>query len=69
MEVVTSDDPTPGAAQLAERILDEVSKPEQNWCNIAVLARELAALADAAALSASARAASEGARRSRAEEP
>jgi hypothetical protein len=46
---VSGDDPTSGAAQLAERILDEVSGPSQNWCNIAVLARELAALADAAA--------------------
>jgi hypothetical protein len=69
VEVVTSHDPTPGAAQLAERILDEVSKPDQNWCNIAVLARELAAVADAAASSGPARAATEGARRSRAEEP
>ena len=66
---MTFHDPTPGAAQLAERILDEVSKPDQNWCNIAVLARELAAVADVAASSGSARATAEGARRSRAEEP
>jgi hypothetical protein len=46
---VTVDDVTPRAAELAERILDEVSRPSQNWCNIAVLARRLAALADAAA--------------------
>jgi hypothetical protein len=49
VEAVTRDDPTPEAAQLAERILDEVSRPDQNWCNIAVLARELAVLADEAA--------------------
>jgi hypothetical protein len=47
---VSGDDVSPGAAELAERILDEVTRPNQNWCNIAVLARELAALADAAAL-------------------
>jgi hypothetical protein len=46
---VSADDASPGAAELAERILDEVTRPNQNWCNIAVLARELAALADAAA--------------------
>jgi hypothetical protein len=46
---VSGDDVSPGAAELAERILDEVTRPNQNWCNIAVLARELAALADAAA--------------------
>jgi hypothetical protein len=46
---VTRDEPTSGAAELAERILDEVSRPDQNWCNIAALARELAALADSAA--------------------
>jgi hypothetical protein len=45
---VTDSDLTSGAAQLAERILDEVSRPRQNWCNIAALARELAALADSA---------------------
>lgn len=44
---MTHDDASPAAAALAERILDEVIKPDQNWCNIAVLARELAALADA----------------------
>jgi hypothetical protein len=46
---VTDDELTTGAAQLAERILDEVSKPGQNWCRVAALARELAALADAGA--------------------
>jgi hypothetical protein len=46
---VSGDEPTSGAAELAERILDEVSRADQNWCNIAALARELAALADAAA--------------------
>jgi hypothetical protein len=49
VEAVNPDDPTPEAAELAERILDEVSRADQNWCNIAVLARELAVLADAAA--------------------
>jgi hypothetical protein len=68
VEAVTSDDPTPGAAQLAERILDEVSRPDQNWCNIAVLARELATLADAAATPGSGCSSTEGARCSRAEE-
>ena len=45
---MTDDELTTGAAQLAERILDEVSRPGQNWCRVAALARELAALADAA---------------------
>jgi hypothetical protein len=69
VEAVSPDDPTPGAAQLAERILDEVSRPDQNWCNIAVLARELAALADAAASARAADAPTTGPRRSRREEP
>src|SRR4051812_48810557 len=46
---MTDDELTAGAAELAERILEEVSRPVQNWCNIAALARELAALADGAA--------------------
>ena len=46
---MTGDDLTSGAAELAERILDEVSRPNQDWCTVAVLARELASLADAAA--------------------
>ena len=46
---MTSDDITHGAAQLAERILDEVSRPDQNWGEVALLARELASLADVAA--------------------
>ena len=40
-----------GAAELAERILEEVTSIEQNWGNISAWARELAALADAAASS------------------
>ena len=47
-----SDDELVGAAaDLAERILDQVSVPHQDWRTIASLARELAALADAAAAS------------------
>jgi hypothetical protein len=46
---VRDDELTAEAVQLAERILDEVIKPGQNWCNIAALARALASLADAAA--------------------
>jgi hypothetical protein len=46
---VTDDELTSEAVELAERILDEVIRPEQNWCNIAALARALASLADAAA--------------------
>jgi hypothetical protein len=60
-EAVTDDERTSGAAQLAERILDEVSSPGQNWCRVAALARELAALADAAS--------PPGRGRSRTEEP
>jgi hypothetical protein len=44
-----ADDPTSPAADLAEQILDEVSSREQNWSRIAVLARELAVLADGVA--------------------
>jgi hypothetical protein len=40
---------TAEAAELAERILDGVSSANQDWRNIASWARELAALADAAA--------------------
>jgi hypothetical protein len=47
-----SDDELVGAAaDLAERILDQVSVPKQDWRTIASSARELAALADAAAAS------------------
>jgi hypothetical protein len=47
-----SDDELVGAAaDLAERILDQVSVPDQDWRTIASLARELAALADSAAAS------------------
>ena len=45
-----SDDQLVGtAADLAERILDQVSVPYQDWRTIAALARELATLADSAA--------------------
>lgn len=37
------------AADLAERIVDEVSSADQDWGTIASWARELAVLADAAA--------------------
>jgi hypothetical protein len=46
---VTDGELTSEAVELAERILDEVIRPEQNWCNIAALARALATLADAGA--------------------
>ena len=46
---MTDDELTSDAAQLAERILDEVIRPGQNWCNIAALARELASLAETGA--------------------
>lgn len=45
---MTPADPTASAAELAERILDEVSGPAQDWCNIAAWARRLAVLAEAA---------------------
>ena len=47
---MTGDELISAAAELAERILDDVSRPNQNWGKIAALARELAQLADAAAL-------------------
>lgn len=46
---MTDGELTSEAVELAERILDEVIRPEQNWCNIAALARALATLADAGA--------------------
>jgi hypothetical protein len=49
---MSDENPTAEAAELAERILDEVSGANQGWRNIASWARELAALADAAASSA-----------------
>lgn len=40
------DEPAPvRAADLAERILDEVTAAEQDWCLVGQWARELAALA------------------------
>jgi len=47
---VTAGDSTSAAADLAERILDEVSSRDQNWSFIAALARDLAALAESVAL-------------------
>ena len=46
---MSGDDTAVTAANLAERILDEVSSADQDWGTIASWARELAALADAAA--------------------
>lgn len=43
---MTGDDLVAAAAELAERILDEVIGIDQDWRNISALARELAALAD-----------------------
>lgn len=40
------EDPTTRAADLAERILDEVSSQDQDWSIVAICARELAELAD-----------------------
>jgi hypothetical protein len=46
---MSDEDLTAGAAELAERILEEVSGIDQDWGNISAWARELAALADVAA--------------------
>lgn len=43
---MSSSDPTSRAADLAERILDEVSSAHQDWHVIAASARELADLAE-----------------------
>jgi hypothetical protein len=40
------DDPTPEAADLAERLVDEVARPDQDWPAIRAVALELADLAD-----------------------
>ncbi len=40
----TNEDATADAAELAERILDEVSRADQDWSKIAAWARELAEL-------------------------
>jgi hypothetical protein len=42
-------DLTEGAVELAERILEEVTSIDHDWRTISAWARELAALADAAA--------------------
>lgn len=46
---MAADDVTAQAVELAERVLDEVSRPTPNWSELAGWARALAALADAAA--------------------
>jgi hypothetical protein len=46
---LSSQDPIHEAADLAERILDEVASVDQDWSTIAGLARELAEFADRAA--------------------
>jgi hypothetical protein len=51
---MSDQDITAGASELAERILEEVSSIDQDWSNISAWARELAALADAAASAAGA---------------
>jgi hypothetical protein len=51
---MSGQDPTAGAAALAEQILEEVSSIDQDWGTISAWARELAALADAAAAAAAA---------------
>jgi hypothetical protein len=43
------DDPTSRAAGLAERLVDEVARPDQDWARIRALALELADLARKAA--------------------
>jgi len=48
---MTGEDTTAAAMELAERILDEVSRLDQDWRTIASLSRELGAVADAAAVS------------------
>jgi hypothetical protein len=44
---MTGDDAAARAAELAERILEEVSGIDQDWRTISLRARQLAALADA----------------------
>jgi hypothetical protein len=46
---MSNDDLTADAVDLAEAILDGVTSIDQDWGTISALARELAALADAAA--------------------
>ncbi len=44
-DFTANEDATAEAAELAERILDQVSRAVQDWSKIAVWARELAELA------------------------
>ena len=46
---MTDEDLVARAAELAERILEEVTSIHQDWCTISALARALTALADSAA--------------------
>jgi hypothetical protein len=46
---MTDEDLTARAAELAERILEEVTSIDQDWFTISALARGLAALAETAA--------------------
>jgi hypothetical protein len=52
---MSGDAATDRAVELAERILDEVSRLDQDWRTIALWARELTAVADAAAVAARSR--------------
>jgi hypothetical protein len=45
---VTANDLTARAADLAEALVDEISRPDQQWAEIARLAEELATLARSA---------------------
>jgi hypothetical protein len=42
---MTADDPTSYAADLAERLVDEVARPDQRWATILSIAAELARFA------------------------
>jgi hypothetical protein len=45
LHAVTADDPTSQAADLAERLVDEVARADQDWELIRALAVQLARLA------------------------